>query len=84
MKTRIVPIGNSQGVRIPKPILEQTGLCGEVEICAEKDAVVIRPACHPRADWGEAFRQMADRGDDRLVDDVAPTLSAWDEESWEW
>jgi antitoxin MazE len=32
MKTRIVAIGNSQGIRIPKPLLEQTGLFGEVEI----------------------------------------------------
>ena len=43
MKTRIVPIGNSQGIRIPKLLLEQTGLSGEVEISAEDDALVIRP-----------------------------------------
>ncbi len=30
MKTRVVKIGNSQGIRIPKPLLEQTGLEGEV------------------------------------------------------
>jgi antitoxin MazE len=47
MKTRIVQIGNSQGVRIPKPILEQTRLHGEVNISAEKDAVVIRRAARP-------------------------------------
>jgi antitoxin MazE len=84
MKTRIVRIGNSQGVRIPKPILEQTGLHGEVEISAEQDAVVIRPATRPRAGWAAAFRAMARRGDDRLLDDVGPTLSPWDEDAWEW
>ena len=31
MKTRIVRIGNSQGIRIPKALLEQAGLQGEVE-----------------------------------------------------
>lgn len=84
MKARIVRIGNSRGVRIPKPILEQTGLRGEVDISAEKDAVVIRPASRPRAGWAAAFRDMAQRGEDRLLDDVGPTLSAWDEEAWEW
>ena len=84
MKTRIVRIGNSQGVRIPKPILDQTGLRGEVDISADKDTVVIRPATRPRAGWAAAFREMARRGDDRLLDDVGPALSHWDEEAWEW
>lgn len=84
MKTRIVRIGNSRGIRIPKPILEQTGLCGEVEIRAEKDAVVIRAATRQRAGWAAAFREMAQRGDDRLLDDVVPSQSNWDEDFWEW
>ena len=84
MKTQIVRIGNSRGVRIPKPLLDQTGLRGEVEIIAEDDSVVIRPARRPREDWAAAFRDMARRGDDALIDDVAPTQAGWDEEEWEW
>jgi antitoxin MazE len=70
VKTRIVRIGNSQGIRIPKPILEQTGLDGEVEISAKNGSVVIRAAAKPRAGWDAAFREMARRGEDRLLDDV--------------
>jgi antitoxin MazE len=84
MKTRIVPIGNSQGIRIPKPLLEQTGLSGEVEIVAEDDALVIRPARKPRASWAAAFQEMARRGDDALLNDIVPSLSSWDEDEWEW
>lgn len=84
MKTRIVSIGNSQGIRIPKPLLEQTGLSGEVEISAENGALVIRPARKPREGWAQAFQKMAQRGDDALLDDVAPSLSDWDEGEWEW
>jgi antitoxin MazE len=84
VKTRIVPIGNSRGIRIPKPLLEQTGLSGEVEISAEDDALVIRPVKKPRAGWTAAFQQMAQRGDDALLDDVPPSLSGWDEGEWEW
>jgi antitoxin MazE len=83
MKTRIVSIGNSKGIRIPKPLLEQTGLHGEVDIRANGNSLVIRPATKPRAGWGAQFREMARRGDDRLLDDVV-SLSKWDEDEWEW
>jgi antitoxin MazE len=81
MRTRLVRIGNSQGIRIPRPVIEQVGLNDEVEMSVQDDALVIRPAAHPRAGWAEAFRKMADRGD-ALLD--APTPTAWDEGAWEW
>jgi antitoxin MazE len=84
MKTRIVRIGNSRGVRIPKPLLDQTGLQGEVEIRAEDDALVIRAARKPREGWDAAFREMARRGDDAPIDDAPLGLSTWDEDEWEW
>ncbi len=76
MKTRIVRIGNSQGIRIPKPLLEQTGLRGEVEISAQDDCLIIRPARQPRTGWAAAFREMARRGDDGLetVSKMGPSL----------
>ena len=81
MKTKIVRIGNSMGIRIPKPLLEQTGLSGEVEIEAKGRGLVVRPLAHPRAGWAEAFRQMAEAGEDKLLE--MPS-SRWDEEEWEW
>ena len=84
MKTRLVRIGNSQGVRIPKLLIEQSGLSGELEMEARRGAVVIRAARKPRAGWDAAFRKMAERGDDALLADVPPSLSTWDEEEWEW
>ena len=84
MKTRIVRIGNSRGVRIPKPLLDQTGLQGEVEISAADGALIIRAARKPREGWDAAFREMARRGDDALIDDAPPSLSRWDEDEWEW
>ncbi len=84
MKTRIVQIGNSRGIRIPKPILEQTGMKGEVEIRVEDDTLIIRPARKRRAGWAAAFREMARRGDDALMDAPLPALSSWDRKEWEW
>ncbi len=82
MKTKIVRIGNSLGVRIPRPLLEDAGLTGEVEIVAKKRGLLIRPFRHARAGWAEAFRRMAELGDDALLD--APTATRFDEEEWEW
>jgi antitoxin MazE len=84
MKTRIIPIGNSRGIRIPKPLLEQTGLSGEVEIKAEGSTLVIRAVKKPRAGWAAAFAEMARRGDDALLDEAAPSLTEWDKDEWEW
>jgi antitoxin MazE len=61
--TRIVRIGNSQGIRIPKLLIEQTGLSGEVEISVAENSLIIRPATKPRAGWAEAFQKMAQRGE---------------------
>ena len=83
MKTRIVQIGNSKGVRIPKLLLDQTGLDGEVEIQARQDSLIIRPGRKPREGWSKAFRQMAQAGDDKLLDDV-PNSSSFDRDEWEW
>jgi antitoxin MazE len=82
MITRIVRIGNSHGVRIPKPLLEQTGLSGEVEISVKDNALIIKPKREPRAGWAAAFREMARRDDDALLD--APPATAFEEGAWEW
>jgi antitoxin MazE len=84
MRTRIVRIGNSRGVRIPKLLLEQSGLDGEVEMNAENGSLLIRPVRKPRAGWALAFRKMAAQGDDAILDDLPATLSSWDENEWEW
>lgn len=84
MRARIVKIGNSQGVRIPKPLLEESGLKDEVEIRVEENRLVISRVEGARSGWAEAFRTMAARGDDALLDGDRSTPTQWDEEEWEW
>jgi antitoxin MazE len=67
MKTRLIRIGHAQGIRIPRALLDQTGLRGEVEITAENGSLVIRSARKPREGWAAAFREMARRGDDTML-----------------
>ncbi len=82
VKARVVRIGNSRGIRIPKIWADQLGLDDEVELAVQKDKLVIRRAHRPRQGWEEAFRSMAERGDDHLVDESVSTR--FDREEWEW
>jgi len=79
MKTRLVRIGNSRGLRLPKPLLEQAGLEDEVEIRVEQGALVIAPVATPRVGWAEAAAKFGPSG---LVD--APSATRFDDEEWAW
>ena len=82
MKTRIVRIGNSQGVRLPRPLLEQAGLGEDVVLRATPGRIVIEAARAPRAGWADAAKAMHAAGDDALLD--APTSTRFDQDEWEW
>ena len=75
VKTRIIKIGNSRGIRIPKLLIEQIGIGTEVEIAVEKDQLVVRSTSSPRQGWDAQFRAMAEHGDDRLLDTESRSFS---------
>lgn len=84
MKTNIVRIGNSKGIRLPKAILEQCHLENTVELEVEGDHLLVRPVRAPRSGWDQAFAEMARKGDDALLDkDVAPPTE-WEKSEWQW
>jgi len=84
MRARVIKIGNSQGLRIPKPILEQTGILDDVEISVEKDRIIIQPVKKIRSGWDDAFKTMGEKGDDELIIDDQNLSHPWDEEEWQW
>lgn len=84
MKTKIVRIGNSQGIRIPKSILHQCHLDGPVEVDVQGNQLVVRSASRPRSGWDEAFRAMRQAGDDKLLDREPAAPSRWDRDEWRW
>ena len=84
MKATLIKIGNSQGIRIPKPILEQCGLQSEVELEVHDRQLIIRSTHHSRQNWEQAFQKMAAFGDDALVDPEIGSQTDWDEAEWEW
>ncbi len=58
MKVAIIPIGNSKGIRIPKPMLEQCRFGKSVEIEVENNRLILRPVGRPRSGWEDAFKAM--------------------------
>ena len=82
MKTRIVRIGNSQGVRIPKPLLEEAGLDDEVRLRVVESGIMIEPRSRRRGNWSEAAELLHARGEDGLIDEPVATL--FDMEEWTW
>ena len=91
MKTNIVQIGNSRGVRIPKAFLEQLKFEESVEFEILPEGLLLRPVFSsdesdvPRAGWDEMFRMaLAEEGDDaeEFADWDTPGLSGFDEEEW--
>jgi antitoxin MazE len=82
MKARLVNIGNSRGVRLPKPLIEEAGLVDEVELRVRNGAIVIAASNPPRAGWADAAERLASRQQSALLDPSTPTR--FDETEWQW
>ena len=80
METRLVQIGNSRGIRIPKALIEAAGLDTPLRLRVVGSGLLIEPANHPRAGWADDARELRDRGEAGLLD--APTPTAFDESEW--
>ena len=81
MKADIIAIGNSKGIRIPKALLEQCGFAESVEIKVEDSRLILSPATQVREGWEAAFKAMAAKRDDKLIETPPPKF---DEGGWQW
>lgn len=82
MRASVVRIGNSRGLRIPKAVLEECGIRDTVELSVENGRLIVEPARSVREGWREAAAEMAQRGEDHLLD--PETATEFDETEWEW
>jgi antitoxin MazE len=81
MKAQIIQIGNSQGIRIPKAILEETKISGEIELEVCPEGILIRNIKKPRSDWDVAFKALAETDDDLSVTESA---TGFQKKDWQW
>lgn len=81
MLTDVVKIGNSKGIRIPAVILKECEIADKVEMEIQDGKIIIIPISKPRKNWGEQFKEMRKKGDDKLLIDDALDSNL---EDWEW
>ena len=81
-RARIIRIGNSRGLRIPKALLDQAQLPDEVQLRAEPGRLIVRAARRPRAGWAEAAKALHAHSGDVLLDEPTPTR--FDRDEWRW
>jgi antitoxin MazE len=82
MRANVIRIGNSRGLRLPKPLLEQCGIGEVVDLAVQDGRLIVTPLRRPREGWAAAAQSAAAHGDNRLLDPETPT--AFDRAEWEW
>jgi len=85
MKTKVIKIGRSKGIRIPNTIIQKSGLKNEVELEVTGGQIIIKPISANRESWDAAFKKMAKNKDDIFMDKkVSFSQSTWDNKEWKW
>ena len=82
MKVEMVAIGNSRGIRIPKPLIEACGFGDTVELRVEKKRLFIEAGSRPRRGWENAFQAAGPSGEDELL--VDGQQNEFDRKDWRW
>ena len=84
MKINLIKIGNSLGIRIPKPFLKDLGIFDSVELIKKNKTLIIKPSQkNPREGWEESFRDLTMKNDD-IISESLNFSNKFDEEEWEW
>lgn len=84
MRAKVIKIGNSRGIRIPKSIIEQSGLNDEVELEVRNNQIIIKSiSTNKRENWDLLFKKMTQNKDDILLDaDALAGQTIWDNNEW--
>ena len=83
MRTELIRIGNSRGIRIPKPLIDHCGFEGSVELSVKNECLLVSPGRKLRQGWNEAFEKAGKADNDALL--LEPMRSnKFDRTEWKW
>jgi antitoxin MazE len=82
LRLELTRIGNSRGIRIPKPLIEQCRLGDVVEARVTSEGLVLAPGRKPREDWRQVFLKSRWEPDEPLLDQATP--NEFDSAEWKW
>ena len=79
INTKLIAIGNSQGVRLPQKLINKYHLDGTLLLEELADGLLIRPADADKLSWNETYKEMATSREDWSDFDVSITdgLEEW-------
>jgi len=80
MKSNLIKIGNSKGVRITSSIIRECELGNEVEIKVVDKKVIIEALKEPRSNWNSSFEKMHKNNEDKLIAEDSHDF----DKDWEW
>ena len=81
----LVKIGNSQGIRIPKPLIQQAHLEGkELDIQVVNQGILVTPSKKPREGWKKAIETILASKASEVTDSdwLDATLTSDDDLEW--
>ena len=86
MEAKLIKIGNSKGVRLPKSMLVQTGMTESIEIEMRGNLIILKPKNEPRSDWEASFAKanqvLSDEDRDWLDADLVTDSNSDDGVNW--
>ncbi len=80
MKSNLIKIGNSKGVRITSSIIKECDFGNEVEIKVVGKKVIIEAIKEPRSNWQNSFEKMHENKEDILISENSNDF----DKDWEW
>jgi len=84
MITYLIKIGNSKGVRIPKPLIDICHLDQELEFIVTEKGLLISPKVNLRSGWEVQFEDALAKGQEPEGDLFEGMSNKFDEEEWTW
>jgi antitoxin MazE len=85
---KIIQIGNSKGIRIPKQVLEEFDLDEntEIELDSQDGKIILKPRNYPRANWVSQFQEAKAiyEKPDLENDEFIELSNEFDKQEWTW
>jgi antitoxin MazE len=84
MHTRLIRVGNSQGIVLPKKLLQQYHLAGEVDLRPTPEGLLITPVAKPARQGWEAQMQAALAAGQEPEGELLEGFADSSEDEWQW
>ena len=83
MKVKLINIGNSKGLRLPKTIIQQYKIGEDLQIELQEDGILLKPLTKPRTGWSEQF-ETAVKPIEKQEKNWIEARNRFDKEEWTW